>query len=208
MATEQQTPSQHPGSDALAKLPAAVRTEWELDPSGVPFRHAARVVPLSAQGRALLVLGHDFADPTHRWWFTVGGGRGPGESARQAAVRELREEAGIKTDVSKLIGPVIRRAAEFVFATVTAKQYEEFFLLPCEDQSVGDRDWTAAEHEVLDELRWMSADELEIEVGTGGIPVYPQALPELLRCWEQGWDGQTVEITERTGKVKPDPELA
>ncbi len=52
--------------------------EWGLGPGGLPFRRAARVLVLTADGLALLMTGHDVADPAHSWVFTPGGGIQPG----------------------------------------------------------------------------------------------------------------------------------
>src|SRR5699024_11463528 len=56
---------------------------------------SARVLVFDAAGRVLLVRGHDADQVDRTWWFTIGGGIEPGETPRQAAVRELQEEAGI-----------------------------------------------------------------------------------------------------------------
>ena len=46
-------------------------------------RTSARVIPINASGRVLLLHGHD------PYWFTIGGAVEPGESLEAAAVREL-----------------------------------------------------------------------------------------------------------------------
>jgi 8-oxo-dGTP pyrophosphatase MutT (NUDIX family) len=50
-----------------------------------------------------------------RSWFTIGGGLDEGEGAAQAALRELREEAGIVATADQLAGPVFHRSTEFSF---------------------------------------------------------------------------------------------
>ncbi|TML29501.1 MAG: NUDIX domain-containing protein, partial [Actinobacteria bacterium] len=57
-------------------------------------RRASRVLVVDEAGRVLLFHGFDPARPEHGYWFTVGGGLDPGESAVQGAVRELFEETG------------------------------------------------------------------------------------------------------------------
>ncbi|MEM8738359.1 MAG: NUDIX domain-containing protein [Planctomycetota bacterium] len=62
--------------------------------AGDELRHAARVLLLDARGRILLFR---FVDPVTAapFWITPGGGLDPGETHREAAQRELKEETGI-----------------------------------------------------------------------------------------------------------------
>ena len=102
--------------------------DWPRDSEGYPHRQAARVVLFDARGRLLLAIGHDADDPARQWWFTIGGGIEEGEDPAAGAVREVREETGIRLRVEDLVGPVLYRTAEFDFAAVTARQDEWFFV--------------------------------------------------------------------------------
>src|SRR5699024_5779123 len=86
---------------------------WTLGPDGLFCRRAARVLLLDDRDRLLLVRGHDVDDPGRTWWFTLGGGIDPGESAREAAVREVQEETGLRIAEGDLTGPVLTRSAIF-----------------------------------------------------------------------------------------------
>ena len=108
--------------------PADLGEEWQPGPDGIPYRAAARVLVLDAEGSILLLEGHDDNDLDHRWWFTIGGGIATGEDARTAAGRELAEESGFVVDPAELIGPVATRSALFEFVRHTVRQDEEFFL--------------------------------------------------------------------------------
>ncbi|MBD3688749.1 NUDIX domain-containing protein [Nanchangia anserum] len=170
--------------------------EWQPGPDGTPYRRAARVIPIAASGRVLLVLGHDFADTTRRWWFTVGGGIGPDEDPRAAAARELYEETGIRARPDDLEGPVLRRYSRFEFVEVSARQDEVFYLLRLErEERPRAGEWTELERDVLDELAWWDVDELA-HAARDGATVYPPVLPELVASWIEGWDGTCPLIDE------------
>lgn len=154
--------------------------------AGISWRQAARVLLLNQRNELLLVRGHDFDNTTRSWWFTPGGGIDPGEDARAAAARELFEESGIEVPPNELVGPVLIRNAIFEFAEKTLHQTEQFFLgRYFGNKELSRSNWTAQEHEVLDELRWFSAEDLR-EVS---IEVFPVELPELIEDFSQGWDG-------------------
>jgi CubicO group peptidase (beta-lactamase class C family) len=105
-------------------------------PSGVPAaavepvrRRTARVLLRDAHGAVLLLRGHNISSPDTTFWFTPGGGIEDGEDARGAAVRELREETGLRVEPDALVGPVHADVAEFVFDGVELVQEQEYYLL-------------------------------------------------------------------------------
>ncbi|MDP9800067.1 8-oxo-dGTP pyrophosphatase MutT (NUDIX family) [Arcanobacterium wilhelmae] len=183
-------------SDESARQLAA---EWPLDGDGFPHRSAARVVVVDPQGRIFLILGHDFDDPDHRWWFTPGGGLEAGERSADGAARELREETGFAVDPVRLVGPVLIRHATFRFALETRKQDEEFFILHVSEEERARIDelrgtsLTALEEQLLDDYAWFSPEE--IESADAGVPFYPEGLAGFARGWAN-WDGTVMEITE------------
>lgn len=169
--------------------------EWVPGPDGLPFRRAARIILLDDDDRVLLLRGHDSAEPSRSWWFTVGGGLEPGEDSRLGAVRELREETGLHLEPDELTGPVLTRSAVFDFALVTCRQDEEFFLARGAHTHVHAEGWTDLEREVVDELRWWELDALDRAVAQGTV-VYPRNLPRLVRELAGGWDGTTPHLAE------------
>ncbi len=162
-------------------------------------RRAARIIALDEAGRVLLIRGHDRDDPSHRWWFTPGGGLEDTESPRQAAVREFREETGVVVTETELIGPVLRRHATFRFARTTLSQDEEFFAVRLDAVRAraavtgSGRAWTAAEEELLDVIDWRTGTQL---AGSPRERVYPVGLAELAAQVHAGWDGICRELWE------------
>lgn len=165
--------------------------DWRRLPDGTAFRTAARVVALDAAGRVLLARGHDADQTARTWWFTIGGGIEPGESPREAAVRELAEESGLVVQPADLVGPVLTREAEFDFFAETVRQDEVFFLAQVDSRErLSTEGWTAVERGFMDELGWWHAEDLaQVQV-----EVFPAQLPELVRRWRSGWDGQVLQL--------------
>ena len=78
------------------------RTDYLNDPAAPKANSivpAVSVVVPDGQGRILLIRRTD-----NNYWSIPGGGMEPGESVRQAAVREVREETGINCEVTGLVG--------------------------------------------------------------------------------------------------------
>jgi 8-oxo-dGTP pyrophosphatase MutT (NUDIX family) len=153
-------------------------------------REAARVLLLDSRDRLLLFLGEDPAQPElGTWWFTPGGGLNPGESARDGARRELREETGLSA--TGLEGPVWRRVAEFDFAGDHYRQSEVFFVLHVDAHEVDTSGLEPLERAAVVGHRWWTLDELS---ATEEV-VYPRALAsELARLLADGLPAAPYEV--------------
>ncbi len=184
------TSSEDDTPGASAPGVSSLGPDWRVASDGVREREAARVLLLDGSGRALLVRGHDLDQPERSWWFTVGGGIEPGETPAQAALREVREETGIVLAEADLIGPVVTRSAVFDFFRESCRQFEVIFAARVEVEEFDRSGWTAAEQEVLDELRWVTADELRAQP----VEVFPMELPELIDLLQRPWQGPVRQL--------------
>jgi len=147
------------------------------EPSDLPVRRrrAARVILIDEAGRVLLFRGGDpFRPEAGTWWFTPGGGLDDGETAEDAARREVREETGLTlTD----LGPVVlERSIEFEIEGERFDQDEVFFMVTVAGFDVDTREWTDLERRLMLEHRWWTRDEL----ATTSEMVYPEGLAQLL----------------------------
>jgi 8-oxo-dGTP pyrophosphatase MutT (NUDIX family) len=115
-------------------------------------RHTARVLPVDADGRVLLLHGWDPRHPDRPFWFTIGGGAEAGESLRDAGARELREETGIVVDPACLGEPIAQNMVEFSWAGYEITQDQTLYA-------------------------WLSADDLGPD-----MPPADPSLPGLIRA--------------------------
>jgi 8-oxo-dGTP pyrophosphatase MutT (NUDIX family) len=148
-------------------------------------RTSARVVLLDENGAVLLLCGSDPAalegpeGPAPRWWFTVGGQAGDGESLAEAAARELGEETGLRVDPADMIGPIWRRDAVFDFNGSAIDSEEFFFVYRTGRFEPSTAGRTELENRYIHCHRWCDAADIA-ELVAAGETVYPLQLAELL----------------------------
>jgi ADP-ribose pyrophosphatase YjhB (NUDIX family) len=143
--------------------------------STITPRIGARVLLLDSADRVLLIHALDPADPGHHWWELPGGGLDEGEALRDAARRELAEEAGIMlTTLGRELWVRESRfrykgrdhhRIEHVFLGRTPSTALQVALKPTENEKAG-----------LIERRWWSADDLR----QCRDKLLPATLPDLL----------------------------
>jgi 8-oxo-dGTP pyrophosphatase MutT (NUDIX family) len=92
-------------------------------------RPTARVLPVSPDGRVLLLQDQDPAHPGDLRWGTIGGALDPGETLLDAAVREMFEETGIVIEAEHLTGPVHEDSRAFSYDGVDYFGHSTFFAV-------------------------------------------------------------------------------
>jgi len=140
----------------------------------VPLRrNTARVLPVDADGRVLLLHGWDPARPDEPFWFTIGGAVEPGESLPEAAARELQEEAGIVVDPARLGEPVGVSAISFSWGEVQIEQDETFFAVAVDDAEVSFTGQDPAERATINKHGWLHPGQLEDGTERSAHPQIP-----------------------------------
>ena len=139
-------------------------------------RQTARVLPVDAEGRALLLHGWDPHHPEDPFWFTIGGAADEGESLRDAAVRELYEETRISVAPEHLGEPIAQNEIEFFWGGRRIAQDQTFFAVAVTSAEVSLEGLDEWERATTDKYGWLSADEL----ADGGHSAHPP-IPDQIR---------------------------
>jgi 8-oxo-dGTP pyrophosphatase MutT (NUDIX family) len=138
-------------------------------------RQTARLLLVDAADRVLLMRGGDPQRPeAGTWWFTPGGGIEPGETAHDAACRELFEETGLRR--TALGEPIFNRELVHEFDGVIYDQSETYYLIRTESFEIDTSRWTEVEVATVVDHCWWTRDELRATDDT----VYPDDIVEQL----------------------------
>ena len=135
---------------------------------------------LDEAGRVLLIRcamvlksGEDFV-----FWVTPGGEIEAGEEPREAAVRELREELGLELEVR---GPLYTETNQFELAGEMRDNLDHWFVARCAADAPKMKGVTAEELEMMQEMRWWTAEEVEAALA-GGVRIFPVDLAGQMRA--------------------------
>ncbi len=150
-------------------------------PSDLPVieRDVVRVVVQDARGDVLLFRTRELTMPElDYWWELPGGGFNDGETYVGAAVRELREETGIRIGPEQVGPPTWRRTATFRHRASRHLQHEVVAVVHLAAVSPGVNEDQRLDYEKEDyvDFRWWAVADIVASTER----FYPGRLPELL----------------------------
>nr|WP_314526188.1 NUDIX domain-containing protein [uncultured Pseudomonas sp.] len=140
-------------------------------------RKASRLLVINPSQEVLLFrfVHKDGPLAGHNYWATPGGGVEAGETFDVAAIRELREETGIKVDT--VAAPIADRKVPLMLPCgETVLAIEQYYLVHAPDEALSKAEWTAHETQVMADHRWWSVNALRSTEET----VWPQSLIDML----------------------------
>lgn len=153
--------------------------EFAADGRPVIRRDTVRLLLIEPANKVLLFEDSDPGLPSRpTFWITPGGGIDPGESAEQAAVREVVEETGHLLSPDDLRGPVADRRVVHGYSDKIVDQREIFYTAAVAPFNVVTDGHTEDEQLSMLGHRWWQLDELR----TTAERIWPTDLHRLLEA--------------------------
>lgn len=122
-------------------------------------RRTARVLLFDPAERVLLIRCMVMrTDGEFVFWLTPGGEIEAGETPIDAARRELREELGLEVEV---VGPLYTEGSQFEHRGEMRDNLDFVFTARCAADAPALRGVTPEEIEIMKEIRWWTAAEIE-----------------------------------------------
>ncbi|MCZ8209467.1 MAG: NUDIX hydrolase [Hyphomonadaceae bacterium] len=149
-----------------------------MDAVDLSVRQVGRVLIRNRAGEVYLLRGRDPGEPERpAFWFTPGGKIDPGETAQEAAARELQEEVGIQIEPAALGTVIGTEDVTYRFNGVSYRQTGVFFALTHETPQLHTDGLNALEAQTIDTGRWWSLAEIQSSQET----IYPEHLGQILK---------------------------
>lgn len=163
-------------------------------------RHTSRLIILDPADRLLLIQYKATAEESvvypglKNFWFTPGGGIEPGESAEEAALREMDEEVGLNG--LPLLGEVARRDALNDLFTRAAFCHERYFLVRAASDAFDTARLAETDQDEVLDVRWWQLDAFK----SSGEVLIPAGVLRLARMLiADGMPQQPVDLAMLAG---------
>ena len=120
-------------------------------------RHCVRALLVDDAERLLLLRGESHGEG---FWFAIGGGIEPGETAVQALIREVREETGVRLPAGVALSEVWHRRHVVPWCGRMHDLRERWFLVRVPAVDVDTSGFTETERDMVTGHRWWTLDDL------------------------------------------------